>query len=98
MVGDDWVSVINDLGFPITSVVACAIFIAYIYVQNHKDSKEREEKIRSEYLDRERRLYEQNERINETLGRATETIDRMNIRLDVIEDKIDDLKLEVRGK
>lgn len=98
MIGDDFVSLVNNLGFPIACVVACAIFIAYIYVQNTKDSKEREETIRQEYLDREQRLYEQNERINETLGRATETIDRMNIRLDVIEDKIDDLKLEVRSK
>lgn len=98
MNGDDWVSLVNNLGFPIACVIACSGFIAYMYIQNRKDSKEREDRLRQEYLDREQRLYEQNERANETLGRATETIDRMNIRLDVIEDKIDDLKAEVRSK
>ena len=98
MGSDSWVSLVEQLGFPITCVFACAGFIAYMYVQNRKESKDREEILRKENLEREHRLYEQNERLNETLGRATETIDRMNIRLDVIEDKIDDLKLEVRSK
>lgn len=100
---------IDKYGFYMIGLIACAIFIAMSFIQLHKDSKEREEVLRREAneretrlsresLQREQRLYEQIERSNATLGRATETIDRMNIRLDVIEDKLDDLKNEVRSK
>lgn len=106
---EDWVNLVSNIGFPITCVVACAFFIYTNHQNSQRDSKEREEIMRAEHLERELRLSEQNDKLGETLNKATDTIDRMNIRLDLmetkmnirlesIETKIDDLKDEVKCK
>ena len=76
----DLTTIIQTLGFPIACVVACAFFI------NKKDTQAREDANR-----REERMYTQQDKLAETLDKSTDTIERMNIRLDVIEDKIDNI-------
>ena len=82
---EEIITLIPTLGFPAACVVVCGWYINKMQRENREDSLKREE-----------RMHEQHDKLSETISNATTTIDRMNIRLDVIENKIDDIKQGIR--
>lgn len=77
---EELIELIQVIGFPIATAIICYWYINKTHVQMREDN-----------LLREERLHNQQDKLANILSDATQTIDRMNIRLDVIEHKIDNL-------
>ena len=91
----DWLDVIQTIGFPIASVIACAWFIAKNVDRDRNESKEREDKLidanikSSEALDKVADTINQSNDINKELSETNKML------VDTIENKLDTINSNV---
>ena len=86
---------IPTLGFPIVCVVGLGWFIYKIYSDTSKQSADNMDKVQSRCQEREDKLYAQLEKQNEINGKFAQIIAQYEIKLDNIQQDINDIKKEI---
>lgn len=76
-------SLITTVGFPIVAVIVCGYFI-YKITQTYRDDLNKQLERSAE---REERLYTQLGEFGETLNNFNETLTRIDVRLEALEQK-----------
>lgn len=89
------VELIPTLGFPIVCVIGLGWFIYKIYGDTTKQNAENMQKVQERCQEREDKLYSQLEKQNEINGKFAAIIAQYDIKLDVIQKDIDEIKTDV---
>lgn len=77
--------IISTVGFPIVAVIACGFFIYKIYLLYRTDCNNRIKEIEGSAEHREKLLYEQINSFTEVLDNFSETLIRVDAKLESIE-------------
>ncbi len=86
---------IPTLGFPIICVLGLGWFIYKIYNDTTKQNAANMEKVQARCQEREDKLYTQLEKQNEINGKFAAIIAQYDVKLDVIQKDIDEIKTDV---
>ena len=86
---------IPALGFPIVCVVGLGWFIYKIYSDTSKQSADNMTAVQARCKEREDKLYAQLEKQNEINGKFAQIIAQYEIKLDNIQQDINDIKKEI---
>lgn len=89
---------VPTVGFPIICAAAMAWFIYRIYCNTTKQNNDNMAAVQARCKEREERLYEQLEKQNEINGRFAQIIAQYEIKLDIIQTDINDIKQVVLNK
>lgn len=88
----DLITVIQDIGFPIATVIALAWFGKDFITRVMDDSKNREVQL----IEANNKLSAALETVADTTEKATIQLNRLCDRMDTLENKVDDLEKEVK--
>lgn len=89
------IELIPTLGFPIVCVLGLGWFIYKIYGDTTAQNAANMEKVQARCQEREDKLYTQLEKQNEINGKFANIIAQYDVKLDVIQKDIDEIKTDV---
>jgi cell division protein YceG involved in septum cleavage len=92
------VEILPSIGFPILCCGALGWFIYKFYTDSQKQNRENMEAVQARCKEREEKLYNQLEKQNEINGRFAEIIAQYEVKLDIIQTDINDIKNVVLSK
>ena len=91
----DWVSLIQQVGFPIACVIACAAFIYTFVTRTQDEAKEREDKL----IDANVKSAEALEKVSDTIAESnrvnSELSETNRLLVEKMEDKLTDIDQNV---
>lgn len=90
------IQAIPTIGFPIVCALLMGWFIYKIYVNTTENNKVSMEKLQERCAEREEKLYNQLEKVQEINGQAIATITLYAERLDVIQADVKEIKEKIQ--
>lgn len=83
-------SFINGLGFPIVCAIGLGYFVCKVWKAQREDNNKQMEKMAERCQKREDKLFDQIDKFSETLDKFNFTLTRIDTRISVLEDVIND--------
>lgn len=87
----DWMTVIQNLGFPIACVVACGVFIYKLVIRDKDEAVEREKALQQSISDNTVALGKVADTIEKSNNVNTQLAETNRLLVDKMEDKLTDI-------
>lgn len=84
------IEVLQNVGFPVASVIACGLYINKQQQENREDMLRREQQQREDTERREERMYSQLDKFGDSMDKFNDTLINIDNRLQKLENRKED--------